>query len=104
VRSIVSAGIIVSEHEFRFKETKEAESFMDEIKKDKFLRLVRIELEIVPRIYALNNYKEIKKLVNDLKNSVRNDVNHAGFREKPRTYDDLKASLLKRYNQFLKLI
>lgn len=104
VRSFVSASMTIGKEQYKYKDQKDAQSIEDPKKKEKQLRLGEIEKEIIPLVYSLENHNKIKCLVNELKNSIRNDINHAGFREKPRTYDELKESLLKRYKQFLKLI
>lgn len=58
----------------------------------------------VPIIRALPYKKKLAECVNSIKNSIRNDINHAGFRESPRTYEELCASLTKRYNEIRKIL
>lgn len=50
-------------------------------------------------INNLPNKKKLGKALNQLKNSIRNDISHAGFRPNPRTFDSFKGSLVKRYNE-----
>jgi hypothetical protein len=59
---------------------------------------------IVPQVRDLLYKKKVNKLLSDIKESVRNDVNHAGFREKINDFDSLESSIKKRYNETRKLI
>jgi CRISPR-associated Csx2 family protein len=58
----------------------------------------------VPKIRAYSHKKEFGNLAGKIKNSIRNDVNHAGFRADPRDYSGFKESLIKRYKELQKLL
>lgn len=47
---------------------------------------------------------KLGRLLYDIKNSIRNDINHAGFREEPRDYVSFEGSIKKRYNETRNLI
>lgn len=104
IRSFVSAAITISPDEYKSVYTSDGLNNIALEKKEKYQFLQLSEEEIIPKIHALVEYKKLKRLVNDLKTSVRNDINHAGFRESPRNYDEFKESLRKRYQEFLKII
>lgn len=101
-RSFVSSALSVAEENYRYIFLDPANKNVKDI--EKYEKLSSIEKDIVPKVYSIDNYKALKSLVNDIKNSIRNDVNHAGFRENPKTYEGFKESLTKRYSQFLKII
>ena len=48
--------------------------------------------------------KKLGKILNDLKKSIRNDINHAGFRETPSEFNELQKSISKRYNELKNLL
>lgn len=104
VRSIVSAAITIAPDKYISQYSEEGLNKISSEKKERYLMLQSEEEEIIPKIQALADFKKLKKLVNDLKSSVRNDINHAGFRKNPRNYDEFKDSLSKRYQEFLKII
>ncbi len=58
----------------------------------------------VPLIRQLPYKKKIGELIGSLKKSIRDDVNHAGFRPNPREASDLRNSIKKRYRETRKLI
>lgn len=58
----------------------------------------------VPLIRQLPYKKKIGKVIGELKKSVRDDVNHGGFRPNPREASDIRASIKKRYRETKKLI
>ncbi|MCW5907199.1 MAG: TIGR02221 family CRISPR-associated protein [Chitinophagales bacterium] len=60
--------------------------------------------EYVPKIFNHKHKNELGKLANSIKNSIRNDINHAGFRENARSYQQFEASLKKRYCEIKQLI
>jgi len=68
------------------------------------LELLNWQKFIVPQVRELLYKKKVNKLLTDIKESVRNDVNHAGFREKINDFDSLESSIKKRYNETRKLI
>jgi CRISPR-associated Csx2 family protein len=59
---------------------------------------------IARKVYSLSDYKKLSKLANQIKNSIRNDINHAGFRSAPRDFTGLSDSIVKRYNDLTKLL
>ncbi len=59
---------------------------------------------IIHTISELHYKKKIKQLLSDLKNSVRNDINHGGFRNDSKSFDIFESSIKKRYNETKKLI
>jgi CRISPR-associated Csx2 family protein len=59
---------------------------------------------VVPVIKNLPYQKDILKILNNLKNPIRNDINHAGFRERARDFDSLEDSIKSRYKETQKLI
>ncbi len=67
-------------------------------------QLIDWQKKVVPLIKSLSYQKDILKILNDLKNPIRNDINHAGFREKVRDFDALESSIKNRYNDTKKLI
>lgn len=60
--------------------------------------------EIARNIHGHRYWKELNELVNKVKESVRNDINHAGFRDKPRTFKNMSSSIRKRYKEMAKLV
>lgn len=60
--------------------------------------------KFVPIIKSLPYQNTILNILKKLKNPIRNDINHAGFREKPRDFDSLENSIKTRYNETKKLI
>lgn len=62
------------------------------------------EKEFVPVIRNLPYKMMLGKCVNSIKSSIRNDINHAGFRKNARGYDELEASLKKRYSEIRKIL
>ncbi|PZX48284.1 TIGR02221 family CRISPR-associated protein [Algoriphagus chordae] len=102
VRGFVSAALSVAEGSYRYMYLDPNNPNIKQI--EKYQKLSFVEKDVVPTVYLLDNYKALKCLVNDIKSSIRNDVNHAGFREAPKTYDGMKKSLVKRYEQFLNLL
>lgn len=96
VRGIVSASLSVSQENY----IRRSEHFSSEEK----LKYLEIEEELVSRVYGLPIYKKISETVKKIKKSIRDDINHAGFRDNPRTYDEFKNSLNSRYHELLKII
>lgn len=60
--------------------------------------------EYVEKVRALSFKKKIGRISNDLKSAIRNDINHAGFRENPRNFSDFQDSIVKRYKDLRKII
>ena len=60
--------------------------------------------KVVPIIKDLSYQKDILKILDKLKNPIRNDINHAGFRERARDFDSLENSIKSRYKETQKLI
>lgn len=60
--------------------------------------------KVLDTIRNLPYKKKLGQLLNDLKISIRNDINHAGFREKPRDFDSFEVSIKKRFKETRKLI
>jgi CRISPR-associated Csx2 family protein len=59
---------------------------------------------ILPAIRAYRYKKELGNLAASIKQSIRNDMAHAGFNKDARSYAALEESLKKRYNETKKLI
>jgi CRISPR-associated Csx2 family protein len=79
----------------------------DDIESEKIVAIQQFidwQNKVVPLIKSLSYQKDILKILNNLKNPIRNDINHAGFREKVRDFDSLEGSIKKRYNETKKLI
>lgn len=105
VRSIVSSALSVGSENYKYRYEVLGSSEQNCSKtNDSAPDMKGVEKEIVPLVFSLENYKGLKRLVNELKKSIRDDINHAGFRSDPRNYDELRESLNKRYKQFLKLM
>lgn len=72
------------------------------------LQLARENLEwetkYIPVIRALPYKKELATLLSSIKKSVRDDINHAGYRENPRSFNELVNSTSKRYNELRNLL
>lgn len=62
------------------------------------------EKEFIPAIRNLPYKKKLASILSGIKNSIRNDINHAGYREKPQSFDELVESTSKRYNELRKLL
>lgn len=60
--------------------------------------------EIVSKVSAHTHRKKLGELMNSLKTSLRNDINHAGFRDKPRSFKEMRGSIRKRYNEMAQLV
>lgn len=107
-RSKVSAAITISEKiKFNYTivpEKKNEETQEQEEKRFLYEEYFNWEKQIIPKINSLSYRKKLQNSVNSIKNSIRNDINHAGFREKPRSYEELKSSLRKRYNEVKEII
>lgn len=108
-RTTISAALTIGENEdFRFENVLN-ENNIDGIKvtteKVEASKKFREWQEIfVPKVRAYPHKKEFGKLAAKIKNAIRDDVNHAGFREEPRSYSELKESLNKRYKEIQKLL
>lgn len=96
IRGIISAALSVSQEKYSLR----SEHFPEEEK----LKYLEIEKKLTPLVYGLPYYRQISDTVKKIKNSIRDDINHAGFRENPRTYDEFRNSLNKRYLELLKVI
>jgi CRISPR-associated Csx2 family protein len=59
---------------------------------------------IAEKVYDLEDYGKLQKLANQIKQSIRNDINHAGFRSAPRDFSGLSKSIVKRYNELSNLL
>ncbi len=70
-------------------------------KKDDELELHQ---ELVKQVTEYPHRKLLSVLVTKLKQSLRNDINHGGFREKPRSFKEMSASIRKRYNEMAALV
>jgi CRISPR-associated Csx2 family protein len=62
------------------------------------------QLQTVDTVRALPYKSRLGRLLYDIKNSIRNDINHAGFRESHRSFDSFEESIIKRYEKTRKLI
>jgi len=58
----------------------------------------------VRKVREQEHKRKLGELSSKIKNSIRNDMNHAGFSKDPRSYSDFEESLVKRYNETRKLI
>lgn len=79
----------------------------DIIESEKILsiqKFIEWQNKVIPIVKSLSYQKDILKILNNLKNPIRNDINHAGFREKVRDFDTLESSIKKRYNETRKII
>lgn len=70
---------------------------LESIEKDLLVSVAR-------KVYDLPDYKKLNNLANQIKKSIRNDINHAGFRSSPRDFSGLSSSIVKRYNDLVKLL
>lgn len=59
---------------------------------------------VVEAVYNYPHRDKLSKIAIQLKNSVRNDISHAGFRKSPRTFKEFSTSIRKRYNEVKKVI
>lgn len=60
--------------------------------------------KLVEQVNAYPHRKKLSKLVNKVKQSLRNDINHGGFRESPRSFKKMSASIRKRYNEMAAIV
>lgn len=67
-------------------------------------QFIEWQYKLVPVIKNLHYQKDILKILNNLKNPIRNDINHAGFRDRVRDFDSLEISIKTRYQEVKKLI
>lgn len=107
IRLSVSAAITIGDNvDFRYtvpiKKTKN-EELKDTRKREREEDLLNWQKENVPLIRALSYSNNLRSIINSIKNSIRSDINHSGFRENPRTYDEFQVSLTKRYKELRKL-
>ena len=59
---------------------------------------------VVPIVRMLTYKKKVGVLLFEISKTVRNDINHAGFREDAKQFDGFESSIKKRYNETKKLI
>lgn len=95
-RATISAALTIGDDkEFNFKSansTSVPESF------------VNWQKVMVPKVRTFEHKKAFGQLATKVKESIRNDISHAGFRETPRDYEEFEASLIKRYKDLQKLV
>ncbi|MCR9290711.1 MAG: TIGR02221 family CRISPR-associated protein [Bacteroidetes bacterium] len=84
MRTSVSSAMSIAEGEFNF----------GDISEDDLIEKKRV----VKMVYDYPHRKKLGKIAIQLKNSVRNDISHAGFRKNPRAFKEFKTSIQKRYN------
>lgn len=68
----------------------------------KDLKEIEIQKNIIDKISILDNLNEIKVIFEDLTRN-RNDIQHAGFNQNPKEYNDFEKSLVLNYKKFKKL-
>jgi len=107
IRTSVSAAITIGDNvNFRYiipMRKTENEELKNKFKREQEEELLGWQKEYVPIIRKLSYSNDLRTIINRIKNSVRDDINHSGFRENPRTYDEFQVSLTKRYNELRKL-
>lgn len=59
---------------------------------------VEQEDEICANVTALPEFDQITDIVKTVSNKVRNDVNHAGFRSKPKPYKYIRETTIEQFN------
>ncbi len=80
-----------------------------EIKKQKLLpenskENLKKDLEdLVKTVFSLSYKKELSEIYKEFSTSIRNDINHAGFRDNPKKEEELKNFLEKSYNEVKKI-
>ncbi len=101
-----SAALTVGENvPFNYTNVKElCENEKEEKQKAIAIANLKWEIEFVPVIRNLPYKKKLGECVNSIKQSIRNDINHAGFRKDARGYDELEVSLKKRYREIKKIL
>lgn len=68
------------------------------------LELQLFQEENLKKVRELPFKKKIGRISNDLKSAIRNDINHAGFRMDPKSFESFQNSIVKRYNDLKKVI
>ncbi len=71
---------------------------------DEQIKNYMLENEIVNTIFGWETHRKMSEVYSSLAIGSRHDINHGGFRPKPKTFEELSNSLLKYYEKFLKLI
>lgn len=105
-RTAASAALTIGDQvQFRYTDPESLDKSHPRYKdlKSRKEEVLKWEKEFVPKIRKLPFKKELSTSVAKIKNSIRDDINHAGFRENPRHYDGFVNSVIKRYEELQKL-
>lgn len=104
-RITISAALTLGkDQEFRFVSIPDEDVIEMDKKTKENIELRNWQENIVPLVRSYKFKKEFGDLSNKIKSSIRNDINHAGFRMNPREYSGLNESLVKRYKEIQKLL
>lgn len=101
IRQSASAALVVKQP-FRYRVIPKERDTDDERAKKARLKAKEIlawEKEFVPKIQKLSYKDELGRIVSNLKENIRNDINHAGFRKAPKNYNTLNKLLINYYQE-----
>jgi CRISPR-associated Csx2 family protein len=85
MRTAVSAALSISKNKYDYGDISEEDLI--------------VKRRVVEAVYNYPHRNKLSKIATQLKNSVRNDISHAGFRSNPRSFKEFSTSIKKRYNE-----
>jgi CRISPR-associated Csx2 family protein len=92
-------------YDWKNKDYRDVVSSLLSVSKEKYIKKsLPGEDKLMQVVYSLSYYKPLSKIYISLSKGVRHDINHAGLREKPKTPDELKKSLIKYYGKTIELL
>jgi CRISPR-associated Csx2 family protein len=103
-RDIASSCLNLNKKEsfdFTLFENKLKEKYPDEHKRKEVKKKIK---EIVDLIFDFPEKKKLSKIMRSIAHGGRNDINHAGMRDKPRSADEFRKSLLKHYKTLVTIV
>ncbi|MGX7689974.1 TIGR02221 family CRISPR-associated protein [Flectobacillus roseus] len=104
-RETISAALKIGTGEpFKYIEIPELSNKVTEEYQNICKEILSWQVNVVPIIRNLTYKKKIGVLLFEISKTIRNDINHGGFRDDAKSFDGFESSIKKRYNETRKLI